>query len=211
MQNLLAEFRMGNLGMELYAVNFTILITKCGTGTIICCRNGLIGGRSLLNIICMTHPAYGSFGYSLKEDVLFYLDFNLAVFACISGGFYFSAVHEGDELTAVADAKNWNAGRKNVGIEVGRGGVIYAVGSSGKYNPLIATGLYFFCGDLIVCPYFGIYMMIPHTSCNQLIILTTEIKNQNFFHMLNLTPYSTVTDLARFFGLSISQPFSFAT
>ena len=24
-------------------------------------------------------------------------------------------------------------------------------------------------------------------------------------------PYSTVTDLARFFGLSISQPFSFAT
>lgn len=49
---------------------------------------------------------------------------------------------------------------------------------------------------------------LPHAADDQQAVLPAEVYHQHLFLHLRLPFYSTVTDLARFLGLSMSQPSS---
>ena len=88
-----------------------------------------------------------------------------------------------------------------------RGRVVYAVGPAGEDHALIARGADLGPGDLVVRPDLCEHMLISHAAGNEQVVLPAEIQHKDgFLH----GAHSTVTDFARFFGLSMSQPFSFA-
>ena len=57
----------------------------------------------------------------------------------------------------------------------------------------------------------GYYIVVTICILMLSIISSDIINNPSIENIINLIYYSTVTDLARFLGLSISQPLSLAT
>ena len=82
------------------------------------------------------------------------------------------------QLAAVADAENGNPQLEDLRIGLGRLGIIDAVGAAGENN---ANGIQGF--DVRDRGGIGldlaVYAAFPHAPCDQLVILSAEVKDQN--------------------------------
>ena len=104
-----------------------------------------------------------------------------SVFTAAFGAGYFTICHVGYQLIPITDAKNGNTDLQNGGIKVWGCRVIDTVGATGKDDALVSGFLDFRHSDFVVRLDFGIHLMLPYPPCNELVILSAEIQDKNFF------------------------------
>ena len=138
------------------------------------------------DIVRMAHPGDGLFRHilnALKQQAGFVVaGFGLAVFRGDAGG-NLSAQGVRHQLTAVADAQNGNAQLKNLRADPGRSVIVYAVGTAGEDDAHRVQRPQLLNGCLIAFD-FAVYAAFTDSAGNQLVVLTAEIENQYFFHII---------------------------
>ena len=181
MQHSCAVIGMHNLGMILHAVKLLLCILHCSNRTSDRMRRNTESIWNLRNIIGVTHPSSSLFRKPFKQKtILLKTGFCLTVFArrrCSYG----SAQLICHQLCTVANSKDRNAERKNFRIDMRRAFSVDAVWSAGKNN---ADWMHLFYPRncyFIIGVDFTVYVAFAYTPCNQLIILSAEIDNQNRF------------------------------
>ena len=180
MEHLLAELRVGDLGVELHGIDFSAGVFHSGARTVVRLADHLEALGRLGDVVGVTHPYNALFvDVFEKRAVRSGFQLNFAVFADGSG-FNRSVFHPGDQLTAVADTENGNAELEYFRCVMRRLLVIDAVWSACEDDTLIVA-LFDFVKGNGVGEDFGVYVVVTHSAGNQLIVLTAEIKNENFF------------------------------
>ena len=182
-----AVFRMADLRMKLNAVKPPYLVRDCHMGA-----GGGMGrqpesGRNARHIVAMAHPGDALLREPLKNGTGPVIP--RYGFPVLSGGIllrrrHLAAQHLGQQLTAVADAKDRDPQFKDRRIHLGRSRFIYAVRTPGKDDPdggkradlLQRHGVWV---DLAVDVTFA------HPPGDQLIVLTAEIQDQYAFHLVS--------------------------
>ena len=182
LQHLIAIFGMHHFGMKLNAVYVAFFVAegRHGAGARFGIGQHLKACGRLGNIIRMAHPTDAFFGNILKERALLQnADFPLAVFARF-GMRHFSAQRIGDQLTAVADPQHGDTKGKYLCRNVRGALLVNAVGSARKNNPdgvVVPDLLHRHIAGLEV----AIDVEIAHAARDQLVILSAEIEDENFF------------------------------
>ena len=184
LQHEAAELAVGDLGMILHRVNALRLVFHGGYGAVVRRGGDLKALGQLLNAVCMAHPYDALGGHVLEQpgSRLFQVQPDLAVLGGL-GGDDTAADHPGCQLAAVADAQNGNAQLQDLGIVVGGGHIIHAVGAAGEDDALVAPGLDLLGGNGVVLFDLRVHMEIPDSAGDQLIILSAEVQNQDFFQI----------------------------
>ena len=194
MQHLLAVFGVGDLGMELHAVEPAALVTHRGGGTFVGDGDGGEALRRMGDVVVVAHPA-NTFGGNIgKEDVVARVDLDLAVLTAVLSTLDHAACHVCHQLTAVADAEDRNTCVKNCRIKVGRVGIGYAVGTSRKDDAAVVLGFDLIDRDFIVRLDLGIDVLLTNTTRDQLVILTAEIKYEYLLHLITALLHFTNYD-----------------
>ena len=187
-QHLAPEGRVIDFRMELNAIQPARFIADRGGGTG-CGMSGQAEAlRHLRHIVPVAHPGNAPLR-QIPEQRAGRIK-NRFGFAVFTGG---GILRRGDQpaerlrqqLTAVTDAEDRHAQLEDAGVGSGRIVEIHAVRSAGEDDAdRIETA------DLVqghvVRMQLAVYMLLAHTPGDQLVILTAEIKDQDFLHALLL-------------------------
>ena len=173
---------MHDLGVKLYPVNLPIFVRKRrdGTGPRLRIRQNLKSVRSFGDIVGMAHPADALFGDRLKEVSRFQnADFPFAVLTGF-GVRNSAAQRVCNELTAIADSEHGYSERKYLRRDMRRRFFIDAVGAAREDD---AYGIIFldFLYRHIAVFQIAIYIEVTHAARDELIILSAEIEDEDFF------------------------------
>ena len=177
---------MNDFGVELNPVDLFLYAAVDGNGAAFGAGEHFEPFGHSRHVVGMAHPAHARGGHALGERA--FLDEGkrpLAVFARFRV-FHFSAQRIGDQLTSVADAEHGNPQMQNFRGNVGRIFVVNAVGAARKDDPdgIVRSDLFrrHVAGFEI-----AIDAQIAHAARDQLIVLSAEVKYQNFlmFHVFS--------------------------
>ena len=185
-QHLRALYGMQHLGMELNGIQIFL--------STFCCRHRTVGGDchgtktggQLGNIIKMAHPTHSMGSNSLEQfggDIHIY--FCLAVLSHL-GSLYLTAQYMRHQLCTITQPQHRDAQLKQLFRAGSSTFLITAAGTAGENDSLGIHGF-----NLSQICFIGIDFTIniafSHTSGNQLVVLTAEIKNHNHlsFHRNN--------------------------
>ena len=147
LNHLTAVFGVINLGMELHAVEHSLLVSHCGYGAVIGMSGNLKALWRFADVVTVTHPRNSAFGQGVKQNTIFIIiSYGLAVFTyrVIRRRYNISAERICHKLTAVADTQNRDTELKNLRRIMRRALVINAVRSACEYNTLWINLLDFF-------------------------------------------------------------------
>ena len=182
MEDLGAELAVGDLGVELDAVEPLLIAAHGGAGA-------LIGGgddgealRDPADVVGVAHPADALSGHSLEQGAVPRGEFDPAVLTGRSGALDVSAGHPGHQLVPVAYPQDGDAQLQDLRVEVGGRGIVDAVGASGEYYALVAFLSYALGGHFAEGPYLGVDVLVAHSSCYELVVLSSEIEDEDLFH-----------------------------
>ena len=152
-------------------------------------RNNLKAGGGLLDIVIMAHPADILRGQGVKQragGVQIHQRFAVLALRRLAD---LAAQHMHHKLAAIADAQNGHAPAVDFRVNRGRIRQIGTVGAACKDDALGILGLDF-CKVGAVRIDLAIYVTFTDTACNQLVILTTEIQNDDGFLLHEEAPFS---------------------
>ena len=172
-----------DLGVELHAVeaSFNVGYRHVGAGVAVSDKGEF--RRQVGHIIAMAHPAYALLGQTLEERAGgVKISLGLAVFPCgiALGGRDLAAEGVSYELAAVADAEYGYAELEYLGVDLGGGLLIHAVGAAGEdYADRLLRFYLLERGGVRL--YLAIHAAFTHAPCDKLIILTAEVKDDYFF------------------------------
>ena len=161
--------------------------------------------RGSLHIVGVAHPAYALLRYTGKKLAGGGKNGRFPVFAAALCGGYLAPRHISHELVAVADAEDRYTQLKHRGVIVRGLRVVDAVRSAGKDYALIGALPYLIDAYLVIALYLRIDVLAAHAPCDELIVLSAEIKNKYFIHKKPLKElfrtliYPRRQEAARFF------------
>ena len=92
-----------------------------------------------------------------------------------------AAAHPGGELGTVADTQNGDPQFQHLGVIVGGGHIVDAVGAAGKDDAAVARRQDFLRGDAVIGFDLGVNVQVPHPPGDQLVVLSAKVQNKNFF------------------------------
>ena len=167
--------------MELHAVKPAALVAHGGAVALVGVGDGVKPVRHLTDEVGVAHPAEGGVGHIPEQGAVGAVQGGLAVFAAAFGAGNGASGHIGHQLIAVADAQHRNPQIQNLGVKVGGGGVIHAVGAAGEDDALVADLPDLRRSDFIKGLDFGVNLLFPNSSGNQLVVLAAEVQYQNVF------------------------------
>ena len=190
-QNLIAKLAVGDLGMELDGVEPLFGVFHGRHGAHIRMGRDLEPGGHFFDAVGVAHPHHALGGYALHQagGGLIQNEVNLAVLAGLRGNDG-TAAHPGGELGAVADAENRNAQLQHLGVIVGGGHIIDAVGTAGEDDAAVTGSSNLLRSDAVVGLDFGVDVQVTNPAGNQLIILAAEVQNEDFFHWVSFLLWS---------------------
>ena len=141
-------------------------------------------GRQLCYIILMTHPDDFLFRQSLKKRRRrIYVGFRLAKFAAI-GMTHFPTQRLGHELHAITKTKYRDSQFKYIRFYLRSIFFIHTSRAACKNNSL-RLQLLDFCYGFMIRIYFTVYMIFTDTTCNELIVLSAKIDNNDKFFVIH--------------------------
>jgi len=182
MKHFLAISGMGHLRVELHCIQATLRVLHRRTGAVRRLTGDGKARRGLGDIVRMAHPNGGVLGHIPQHTAAQHGQLDLAVLGH-RRRLYLAAQHPCHQLAAVANAQHRHAQLQHLRGVMGRGRVIHGIGTAGKDNALIISlpnGIQ--RGG--IRQNFGKHAVITHTAGDQLIVLTAEIQNKNFFHTI---------------------------
>ena len=174
-----------HLGVELNAVKTPLFVADGNRGAGV----GMGGQREalghLFHIVAVAHPSDALLRKALEElAVRVEIGFGLAVFpgGVLRPGGDLAAQMVGQQLAAVANAKNRNPQFKNGGVYLRRGGIIHAVWPTGKDN---ADGR--FRLQLVqrggIGLNFAVHIALADAAGDELIVLSAKVQYDDFLHI----------------------------
>ena len=178
MQHCNSVFTVQHLRVKLHAVNLPFGILHRSSRTVCrMCRSGK-SLRKLSNIIGMTHPGNALFRqFGKQQTIIAVKSFGLAVLAgrrrC-----HLTAQQMRNQLCAVANSQNRYTQLKYFFRYTGGILQIHAVRPAGK-NDAGRVLLFNFCQRRLIRQYLTVNITVSDTPCNQLVILSAEIKHNN--------------------------------
>ena len=129
---------MGDLGMELDAIESPRPVGYRGEFGIVGMADLLEAGWQLRNVVAVAHPADSFIVESLEQVLeIIYEEFGMPVFA-FTGFNHFTAEHVRHRLHAVADAQDRDTQFEYLFFWFGRTGAVYRGGAPGKDKPFRA-------------------------------------------------------------------------
>ena len=174
--------------MELGAVKAAGLVLRSGHRAVGRMGNDLKPRSCLLDIIIVTHPADILVGQTIKQRAGgIQVHQRFAVFPLGSLG-HTAAQLVHHQLAAVANPQNRHAPGIHGGINGGRIRQISAVGPTGKNDPLRVFGLDL-CKISAIGINFAIHVALADAACDQLVILTAKIQNNDSFLLHGSAPF----------------------
>ena len=182
-----AVLRVVHFRMILDSVESAALITDGHIGAGGGMRHQLEALRHLLHVIPVTHPADAPGRQSPEEPAVRIVEgLGLAVFpgGIVLRGGDPSSQTVSHELATVADTEDGHAHGEDLRGDLRRPLLIHTVGSAGKDDPHGIECTDLFHGGLIGF-YFAVHMAFPDTAGDQLIVLSSEIQDQNFLILHN--------------------------
>lgn len=183
LQYLVAELAVGHLGMGLDGIEPLRRVLHGRHGALFRAGGDLEARGQPVHTVRMAHPDGALLRHILEEQGVALGDghIDLAVLGGL-GGDDAAACHPGSQLAAVADAEDGNAQLQHLGIIMGRGHIIDAVGAAGKDDALVAPGLDLLRGNGVVLLDLRIHVQVTNPAGNQLIVLAAKIQDEDFFH-----------------------------
>ena len=179
-QYLVSILGMTYLRMELQRINILLYIASSRKCTGITVRILHKAISQCIHLITMTHPNNLLFRQSF-ENRRIRLNRNLcsSIFLCFTS-LHTSAIHKMCHLHTITDTKNRNTGFKNCRIAFKRFLIIYTVWSTRENDSpdILQCQNFFQCHRVRV--QFRINTKLTNTTCYQLVILTSEVKYDNF-------------------------------
>ena len=178
-QHCLSFYRMKYFRMELNCIQFLFCVFCCCYRAVCCMCRDFKSRCRFGNVICMAHPNDCFFWYVFENAGVFFVNqqFCLTIFADICF-FNFTAKDMHHKLSAVAKSKNRNTQFKQLLLISRWICFVAAVRAAGKDNSLRIHRFNLLKIGLVWID-FAIYIAFSDTSCNQLIVLTAKINNNN--------------------------------
>ena len=185
-QHRLSVLRVADLRVELYAVKPAILIGNGRVGAGCAPGDHPEALRYALHIVPVAHPGDARLRNTVKKRAVDGKDsfrFSVLPGRVRLRGHDRAAQTLRHELTAIADAQDWHTQGKNALVHVRGTRFVYAARPTGEDD---TDGIK--SPDLIkghrARMYFAVNAALPHAPGDQLVILSTEIKDQNSLHCL---------------------------
>ena len=179
-QNFISILGMTYLRMELQRINILLYIAGSRICTGIAIRILHKAISQSIHLITVTHPDNLLFRQpSENRRIRFNRDLSSSIFLCFTS-LHTSAIHKMRHLHTVTNAKNRNPGFKNCRIAFKRFLIIYTVWSTRENDSpdILQCQNFFQCHRVRV--QLRINTKLTNTTCYQLVILTSEVKYDNF-------------------------------
>ena len=201
-EDLLAVFAVGDLRVELDGVELLFPVFHSRHRADLGMGGDVESRGHLFDPVRVAHPHHALGGHPFQQQRILNIQqqVDFAVFAGF-GADDLSAAHPGGELGAVADAEDGDPQLQHLGVVVGGGHIIHAVGAAGEDDAAVALPGDLLHSDAVVGLDLGVDVEVTGPAGNQLIILAAEVQNKNFFHGFPSFTQDTKTGNAEAFPL----------